>query len=54
MSCFYKTWGGMRTLVVLYVFYELFVSNKFEVAVRIIGIQSIMNVNVCLQYELIL
>ena len=29
-------------LVVLYVFYELFISNKFEVAVQISGIQSLV------------
>ena len=44
----------MRALVVLFVFYELFIANNFEVAVRIIGIQSGVNVNVCLQYEIML
>ena len=36
----------MRALVVLYVFYELFVSKKFEGVVRIIGIQLRANVSV--------
>ena len=44
----------MRALVVLYVFYELFMSNKFEVAVRIIGIQSRVNVSFSLQYNIML
>ena len=45
MSQFHKTWDGIRVLEVLYVFYELSLLNKFEVAMRIIGIQSKMNVN---------
>ena len=38
----------MKVVVVLYVFYELFISNKYEEAVRVIGIlQSRVNVSVC-------
>ena len=44
----------MRALVILFVFYEVFIANKFEVAVRIIGIQSSVNVSVYLQYEIML
>ena len=44
----------MRTLVVLFVFYELIIANKFEVAVRIKDSQSSVKVSVCLQYETML
>ena len=35
----------MRALIVMYIFYKLFISNKFEEAVRIISIQSRLNVS---------
>ena len=54
MSQFHETWDGMRAVVGLYVFYELFIANKFQVAVRIVGSKSSVNVNVCLQYEIML
>ena len=38
----------MKALVVL------FISNKFEVAVQLIGIQSKVNASVCLQYNIYL
>ena len=53
MSWFYKTMDSIKARVVLYV-YELFISNKFEAAVRIIGIQTREDVSVCLQNEMML
>ena len=44
----------MKALVVLFVFYELFISNKFEVAVLNVGIQSRVDVSVCLKYKMML
>ena len=48
---FREIWDGMRALVVLFVFYELFIANKFQVAMRIIAIQSSVNISVYLQYK---
>ena len=51
---FHEIWGDISALVVLYVFKEVFISNKFEVTVRILGIQSKVNVSVSDQYEIML